>query len=82
MQEVLRNFEPLLQAIAEVARGNSESRAQLEEMLQQLEENGWHIASAVERIWAGERDSDALTEGLDEQDAALVRRILELLETS
>ena len=81
MQEDLPNFEPLLQGIAEVARGNSESRAEIEEILPQLEEKGWHIASAAQRIWAGERDADALTAGLDEQDAALVRRALELLET-
>ena len=37
-------------------------------------------ASDAGQRWAGERDAAALTEGLDEQDSALVRRVLELLE--
>ncbi|HKP85164.1 MAG TPA: hypothetical protein VJZ26_03650 [Blastocatellia bacterium] len=82
MQEVLRNSEMLLQIIAAVARGNSERRAEVEALLPQLEENGWLISNAVQRIWAGERDADALTAGLDKQDAALVRRVLEIVETS
>ena len=48
-------------------------------LLPKLEENGWRIAGAARRIWAGERDPEALTAGLDEQDSALVRRALELL---
>lgn len=80
MQEVLRNFEPLLQHIADVAQGNTQRRAEIEEMLPKLEENGWKIAHAVRRIWAGERDAEALTAGIDSDDAALVRRVLELVE--
>jgi len=37
------------------------------------------IAGAVRRIWAGERDPEALTAGIDPNSAALVRRALELL---
>ena len=48
-------------------------------MLPQLESKGWQISAAVQRIWAGERDTAALTDGLDSQDAALIRRVLELL---
>jgi hypothetical protein len=48
--------------------------------LPKLEEKGWRIAEAVRRIWAGERDPEALTAGLDEQDSALVRRVLELVK--
>ena len=80
MQEVLSNFEPLLQGIAAAARGDEQRRAEVEEVLPKLEGNGWRIAGAVRRIWAGERDAGALTEGLDEQDSALARRVLVLLE--
>ena len=45
-----------------------------------LEENGWMLREPVQRIWAEERNAESLTEGLYEQDSALVRRILELLE--
>ncbi len=80
--EVLRDFEPLLQRIAAVARGNPQPRAEIEALLPKLEENGWRIADAVRRIWAGERDAEALTAGIDPNSAALVRRALELVEPS
>jgi hypothetical protein len=38
-----------------------------------------HDQGAVQRIWQGQRDEAALTAGLDDVDAALVRRVLALL---
>lgn len=75
---VLDQFEPLLQAIAAASKDESQ-REQIDSTLVQMEANGWHLTDPVRRIWAGERDTEALTAGLDEQDAALVRRVLELL---
>jgi hypothetical protein len=49
----------------------------VEEVLPHLEEEGWHIADAARRIWAGERDWEALVDELDQQDALLVLRVLE-----
>ena len=66
--------------MAAVALGNDESRAEIEEGLPRLEENGWKISDSVKRIWAGERDSSTLEAGLDSQDAALVHRILEIIQ--
>jgi tetratricopeptide (TPR) repeat protein len=79
MAAVLEQFAPLLQAIADVARGDDTSRAEIEQALPQLEQRGWMIADATRRIWAGERDAAALTAGLDAIDSALVRRVLEVL---
>ena len=79
LSELVRRFEPLLRAVARVALGDEEPRERAEAALAELEDNGWHLAAAVHRIWAGERDGDALTAGLDEQDSALIRRVLELL---
>ncbi len=79
LQEILGKFEPLLQAIAAVARGDQSNREEIEATLLKLEENGRRFAEATRRIWVGERDAEALTAGLDEQDSALVRRVLELL---
>jgi hypothetical protein len=79
MAQVLREFAPLLQGIADAAADES-LRGEIEPLLARLEENGWMLSDPVRRIWAGERDAAALTEGLDEQDSALVRRVLELLE--
>jgi hypothetical protein len=67
----------LIAAIAAAARGHEQARAAVEELLPQLEANGWHIADATRRIWAGERGWDALVEELDRQDALLVLRVLE-----
>lgn len=78
MAEVLRKFEPLLQGIV-AAVADASLRAQIEPVLARLEEKGWMLREPVHRIWAGERDEAALTAGLDAQDTALVRRILELL---
>jgi hypothetical protein len=80
MAAVLEQFAPLLQAIADVARGDDTSRAEIEQALPQLEQNGWMIADATRRIWAGERDAAALCEGIDPNSAMLVRRVLEVLE--
>ena len=40
----------------------------------------WMLVDPVRRMWAGERDAAALTAGLDANSAALVRRVLELIE--
>jgi hypothetical protein len=76
--QMLNQFEPLLQGI--IAAVNDESlRSELEPVLVDLEQRGWHLTDPVRRIWAGERDAEALTAGLDQQDAALIRRVLEIL---
>lgn len=81
IQEILSNFEPFLQAVAAAARGgDTQLRAEIEERLRELDEKGWRIADAVRRIWEGQRDAEVLTAELDEQDAALVRRVLELVD--
>ena len=78
MTRVLDGFEPLLKRIATAV--NDESlRGQIESELPDLEQKGWRLTEPVHRIWAGERDAEALIAGLDQQDTALVRRVLEIL---
>lgn len=48
--------------------------------LPRLEENGWQLTRAAQAIWSGQRDAAALTADIDPNSAALVRRILEILE--
>jgi hypothetical protein len=79
MDQLLRESEPLLQAIVAVAKRDESLRAELEAMLLQLEENGWKLTDAVQRIWAGERDAKALTAGVDPNSAQVVHRVLQLL---
>ena len=75
----LVQFEPLLRALAAVARGDTTQRAELEALLPQLEQNGWRIAEATQCIWKGERDLAALAVGLDVTDTALIARILQFI---
>ena len=79
MAQVLHKFEPLLQGIAAAVKDEG-LRAQIEPVLADLEQKGWRLTEAAHRIWAGERDSEALTNGIDGNSAELVRRVLELLE--
>jgi hypothetical protein len=76
MAEVLREFDPLLRGIAAVAQGDAGLRPQIEALLPQLEQKGWRLMGPVILLWHGERDEAALTEGLDDSDAMLVRQIL------
>jgi len=79
---LLMQFEPLLQAIAAAsASGDTAQRQEIEQVLTDLEAQGWHLKESVERLWSGERDAEVLTEELDEQDSALIARVLELLDT-
>ncbi|MDW8215393.1 MAG: tetratricopeptide repeat protein, partial [Roseiflexaceae bacterium] len=79
LPDPLAPFEPLLAAIASVARGDAEQRPAVEAALAELETKGWMLRAPVTRIWQGERDLASLIAGLDEQDAALIRRVLELI---
>jgi hypothetical protein len=78
MRQVLQEFEPLLQGIAAAVNDESK-RTEIELVLADLEQKGWRLTEPVHRIWAGERDAAVLTAGLDEQDTALIRRVLEIL---
>ncbi len=79
-EEALRQFEPLLQGIAAVARGDAGERAEVELALRDIERKGWRLRRAAERIWAGERRLDRLSEDLDDLDRAMVERILAILD--
>lgn len=79
-RRMLRDFEPLLQAIAAAARGEEGPRREIEALLPKMEENGWRIAESVRRIWAGERDAEVITAGMDPNSAALMHHVLELVE--
>jgi hypothetical protein len=78
LTQLLAEFETFLQAFASNAKDETR-RGELEPILADLEAKGFRLTDPVHRIWAGERDAEALTAGLDAQDSALIRRLLELL---
>ena len=67
--------EPVAQAVAGECGGNAAAQRQFEEMFPQFERGNWRIVNAIQRIWAGERDLDALTDDIDRNSALIVRRI-------
>jgi hypothetical protein len=72
-------FEPLLQAIATVARGDTSQREEIEQALTEFEAKGYHLKTAVQRLWAGERDTAVLTAGLDKEDTLLMTWVREMI---
>jgi hypothetical protein len=74
-----KNEETICICQTHSAHGDEVARALAEAVLPQLEQAGWRIAEAARRIWAGERDMAALTEGIDPNSAVLVNRILRLV---
>jgi len=78
--DAIGHFRPLITVIAAVAHGDQTRRAEVEYLLPQIDNNGWHIAAAVQRIWDGERDRARLTAGLDANSAAIVGAILSAVE--
>ena len=81
-QAKIRGFEPLIAAVIQGAQGDEQARQQVTAVFDQLTAGNWMIVDAIQRIWAGERDVDALTAGIDRNSALIVQRILAGLETS
>jgi tetratricopeptide (TPR) repeat protein len=80
MAPIIEASVPILEAIAEVAVGRDSLRTKIEDLLPDLEAKGFRIRDAVHRIWTGERDANALTEGLNELETVLVVKVLEFIQ--
>jgi len=79
MAQVVQNFRPLLGDIALAAQGDTMAQLLAETAMPFIEQRGWRIGEATRHIWAGERDAEVLTAGLDSNSAALVRHILRMV---
>lgn len=79
---LLDEHREFIHLVAELALGDPpiELRTQVEKALANLEADGWHLVSPVRRIWDGERDVEALTDGLDWDESILVGGILESID--
>ncbi len=80
MARTLQVLDPVLRGIAEVALGDRTQQPRLVADIMRLQNKGWEIGPAVQRIWAGERDPDTLTRGLDPNSTAVVKALLALIE--
>ncbi len=77
--QILAQFAEGITAVVAGAQGDDQARAAVTAEFAQLTQEGWLIVEPIQRIWAGERDAAALTAGLDESDALIVREILRQL---
>jgi hypothetical protein len=73
-----RTWSALITDIA-AARDDGQLQATVRAQLPELEASGWHITTAVEQIWAGERDWPSLTDDLDPNSALVILRVLETI---
>ena len=58
------------------AGGDAAARARVEGRFDAFRQGDWQIVDAIQRIWAGERDAEALTAGIDYDSRAIVLAIL------
>lgn len=67
----------VVRAVIAGAQGIAEARQAVATGFEQWESHGWQVSAAFQRIWAGERDWEALSEGLDNNSALIVWQVLE-----
>lgn len=79
-KKILQSFSPLIDATVWAALGLKQARIIVEQDLPTTEEDGWHIAEPIHRIWTGERNESILTTGIDPNSALVVREILKRLK--
>lgn len=74
-----RQWGQVVQAVAAVARDEvgADVRAALESQFERWEQGNWRVTAAFRRIWDGERDVEALTEGIDPNSALIISKTLE-----
>lgn len=69
-----------IRAVVAAAEGVAEAQEAVAQILPQLEKSGWtNLVAAVERILAGEPNSETLFDNLDREDAYIIRAILQQL---
>ena len=75
-REMLRPHRPLMAAAA-AAAADPALRPALGEVLEGMSQHGWqHLVGALRRVVDGERDEDALCNGLDRENSLIVGAVL------
>ena len=72
-------FEPFVHDVAAAARGDLAAKEKVDATLVRVEQHGWRLTPSLRRVWAGERDANALLVGLPAPERRVVTRVLELL---
>lgn len=72
----IREWLPIIEAIVAVCQGNTEIKAQVNEILGQYEQGWSTTVAAIRQILVGKRDIELLREGLAAKGFVIVRTIL------
>jgi tetratricopeptide (TPR) repeat protein len=77
----IKQFEPLIAAIVQAANGDEKAKAYLEGEYSKMQSaDEWRLGGqAFQRLVAGERNFESLTEGLSRTQSLIIRRILQAL---
>jgi hypothetical protein len=77
VQRLIANWRPVIVAVADAIHGDRVAASQLEKVFHHLEDaEDWEALPAVlRRILAGERDADALLDGLDVVESIIVHGV-------
>lgn len=74
----IRQFQSIIAGTVRAAKGDAGARAEIEQYFPHMEAQDWKgVPGVIQRIWAGERDLDALTEDVTHTAALVIRKILE-----
>ena len=79
LTHVLTKYCRVIDGVAAAANGNEAVKPEIEGLFERFEKGNWRIVDPIRRIWAGERDPQALTQGIDGNSAAIVLAILHRL---
>ncbi|MBW7884473.1 MAG: hypothetical protein H3C34_17905 [Caldilineaceae bacterium] len=79
---MLEQWQPVIAAMVAACRGDNTAAGQLTPLLDQLAQTAdWQALAAVfRRVLAGERDAEALLDGLDKTDTIIVTALLQALQ--
>ncbi len=70
----------VVDAVAAAAHGAAAARRTVEAAFEAMESSNWRVSEPFRRIWAGERDWNALVQQLDRASALIVLKALEAVE--
>lgn len=79
VEQLLLNFQPVIAGVLAACQGDGPARARVEALFEPFRRGNWQIVEAIRRIWAGERDAEALTAEIDYNSRAIVLAILRQL---
>ncbi len=79
MHAVLVQFSPLILTVVFVVNGNIQAEQVIDDVLDQLKQDGWQFGTSIHLILKGERNEEKLAKGLDESNSIVIQEILKIL---